>query len=76
MEMTVAVMKMVTISFGQQWRYFQNGIMAVGLTRVHGAVQYFDASGFQAKGQFITTADGKLRYFDRRLRKSNFKSFC
>ncbi|SUN73151.1 glycoside hydrolase family 70 protein [Streptococcus mutans] len=51
--------------FGQQWRYFQNGIMAVGLTRVHGAVQYFDASGFQAKGQFITTADGKLRYFDR-----------
>ena len=51
--------------FGQQWRYFQNGIMAVGLTRIHGAVQYFDASGFQAKGQFITTADGKLRYFDR-----------
>ncbi|EHJ52706.1 glycoside hydrolase family 70 protein [Streptococcus macacae] len=52
--------------FGQQWRYFRNGVMAVGLTTVNGgAVQYFDNSGFQAKGQFITTSDNKLRYFDR-----------
>ncbi|MGT2636719.1 glycoside hydrolase family 70 protein [Streptococcus ratti] len=51
--------------FGQQWRYFKDGVMAVGLTKVNGAIQYYDASGFQVKGEFVTAKDGKVRYFDK-----------
>lgn len=50
--------------FGQQWRYFQNGLMAVGLTKVNGIIQHFNDYGFQTKGDFVTGKDGKVRYFD------------
>ncbi|MGT2750020.1 glycoside hydrolase family 70 protein [Streptococcus orisasini] len=51
--------------FGQQWRHFKDGVMAVGLTTVDGFVQYFDASGFQVKGDFVKDKNGQLRYFDK-----------
>ncbi|EHJ51977.1 glycoside hydrolase family 70 protein [Streptococcus macacae] len=47
------------------WRHFKNGEMSVGLTVVDNEVQYFDEMGYQAKGKFVTTADGKIRYFDK-----------
>ncbi|WP_165210790.1 glycoside hydrolase family 70 protein [Streptococcus tangpeifui] len=46
------------------WRYFENGVMAVGVTRVAGHDQYFDKDGIQAKNKIIVTRDGKVRYFD------------
>ncbi|WP_019771911.1 glycoside hydrolase family 70 protein, partial [Streptococcus sobrinus] len=51
--------------FGNDWRYFKDGNMAVGLTTVDGNVQYFDKDGVQAKDKIIVTRDGKVRYFDQ-----------
>lgn len=48
-----------------KWRYFdENGVMAVGLKTINGNTQYFDQNGYQVKGEWITDADGKKRYFD------------
>ena len=58
-------------SFGvDKWRHFENGVMAVGLTKVKGKAntytQYYDAQGIQVKGDFVTGEDGKVRYFDKK----------
>ncbi|MBM7641982.1 glycoside hydrolase family 70 protein [Streptococcus loxodontisalivarius] len=49
---------------GNSWRYFNNGIMATGLTNVNGDIQYFTAEGKQVKGDFATDASGQKRYYD------------
>ncbi|MGT2750258.1 glycoside hydrolase family 70 protein [Streptococcus orisasini] len=48
-----------------KWRYFDaNGVMAVGLKTINGNTQYFDQDGYQVKGEWVTDANGKKRYFD------------
>ncbi|KRM95107.1 dextransucrase [Liquorilactobacillus aquaticus DSM 21051] len=53
---------------GKKWYYFdQNGIMVRGLVEVSfggkTTTQYFDADGYQIKGQAIRDEKGNLRYF-------------
>ncbi|MED9987159.1 MAG: glycoside hydrolase family 70 protein [Streptococcus salivarius] len=49
-----------------KFRYFSpTGEMAVGLTYAGGGLQYFDETGFQAKGTKYVTPDGKLYFFDK-----------
>lgn len=48
-----------------RYRYVdRDGVMAVGLTQIHGSYQYYDANGYQVKGEFITDTQGQTRYFD------------
>ena len=43
--------------------FFKGGIMATGLTEVEGKEKYFYDNGYQAKGIFIPTKDGRLMFF-------------
>lgn len=53
------------IADGDDWYYFdETGHVVTGEQVINGQQLYFDENGVQAKGVFVTDANGNKRYYD------------